>query len=185
MQSDAAAAQAQGRVLAARVLALANQGMAGVGGVQADLVAPTGDQVDLKGRRAGQRFECAVARDRALSERRDARMRALFEDRELPLTVLGPHLAGGQRPVGLFHGARAEQALERLAGGCIAREEDGARDLAIEAMDGDHALALLGKARDEIGFLVAVQRHREQAGGLVGDQQVLIRVENRDQRRAG
>src|SRR5262245_66534949 len=73
MQGDAPAPEADGRVLPARVLPLADERKPGVREMEPDLVVPAGHEVDLEHRRRREPLERAVARDRGLAARRDAR----------------------------------------------------------------------------------------------------------------
>jgi len=182
VQRDSTAAHADGGVLPARVLALSDEGEPGVREVQPDLVVAPGHEVDLELRRRRQGAQRPIRGDRRFAARRDARPRALLEDRELELAARRPHVTLREGPVRLLDRARAERGLEQLARLLVEREEHGTRHLAIQSMHGQRAEALSFERFRQREPVRAGRRHAQEAGRLVGDEDVLVGEEDRDRR---
>src|SRR4030095_8773389 len=95
--------------------ALPHEGEARVSEVDADLVVPARDEVDLEHRGRREPLERAVARGRRLPVRRDAREGSLLEDREAERPLGRMDAALRDRPVGLLDPAVAESGLAPVA----------------------------------------------------------------------
>ena len=118
------------------------------------------------------------------------RLIGLRADREVAAELVGVFSASDEREVALLNSALLEELLERVKGRLIARDDEQARGVAVEAVDDAGALCpighrqgteeMLGRVHEGLSTHDLFGRMYEQAAGLVQDGEVLIRVNDAD-----
>ena len=180
---------------AAAVELVAEDGVADVGQVDADLVGAAGAGQGTDQRIADETLDCFENRDRRPGVRVFAANRFLFAVRrvvadrfvdDVPVAI-GHAQHDGQ--IFLFHFARFELGGERVVGLVVFGDDDHAARFAIEPMDdaGPRRAAaaaecaeVVGECAGECAFPMALGRVNDHAGPLVDDDDRFVLVENRE-----
>src|SRR5215203_962412 len=177
-------------VLDVEVFRVADDRMADMGGVGAQLVGAPGDGLQRQpGELLRRRLDDGVIGERVaralVAVLGDAHARVLVAD--LLLGEVGrdpalphPRHAGDDGPVDLARRARAEGLAERHGGKARLRDDEAAGRVLVEAMDEARLLALLVAQRLKQAVDVALRPRPaldRKAGGLVEDENVLVLVE--------